>query len=264
MDAPHIFNPWWGCTKVSPGCAHCYAETLSNRWAPGIWGPGKSRRTFPEKHWNEPLHWNEAAKEAAERRRCFCGSMCDWAEDGAPEGELEKLWPLIRKTPWLDWLLLTKRPEKIKERLPKDWDGDLVLPNEHRASRRYFNVWMGTSIENKDYIWRAGELIKIPCAAHFISAEPLLGSLQELSLDHIEWVIVGAESGADFREMKVEWARELRDKCLDTTQTAFFFKQSSGRFSGMNPVLDEKTWHEFPWTEMNHIVKGRLPFKRAV
>lgn len=241
-----LFNIVWGCTKVSPGCAHCYAETLSDRWGWDVWGPGKPRRTWPHnsKHWKEPETWNKEAIEAHERRRCFCGSMCDWAEDEVPKEELDYLWPLIKKTPFLDWLLLTKRPEDMSKRLPTDW-WEFKEYEGQPIPIRYPNVWLGTSIENKDYIWRAEELIKVPAIVHFISAEPLLGSLKELPLTHLEWCIVGGESGADFREMNMEWARELQVMCAKA-KIAYFFKQSSGRFSGMNPYLDEKTYHEFP------------------
>ena len=120
----HTFNPWWGCIKVSDGCKHCYAETLSERFSKNIWGPAATtdRRTFGEKHWNDPLRWNRKAEQEGIRYRVFCGSMCDWAEDHpVAEQERLKLWPLIQQTPRLDWLLLTKRPERIGDLLPDDW-----------------------------------------------------------------------------------------------------------------------------------------------
>ena len=117
----HTFNPWWGCTKVSPGCKNCYAETFASRYGFDVWGPGKARRTFSLAHWEEPLKWNRDAELAGERRRVFCASMADVFEAEAPAGELARLWALIRLTPWLDWLLLTKRAERIAESLPDDW-----------------------------------------------------------------------------------------------------------------------------------------------
>ena len=109
----HTFNPWWGCQRVSDGCARCYAEAMAKRTGNPVWGPG-ARRFFGEKHWQEPVRWNAAAERLSVRRRVFCGSMCDVFEDRPdlvePRG---RLWRLIRATPHLDWLLLTKRPENI-------------------------------------------------------------------------------------------------------------------------------------------------------
>lgn len=161
----HTFNMVWGCTKVSPGCDHCYAETLSNRYGHACWGRGAPRRTFGEKHWAEPLKWNRAAEKAGIRARVFCGSMCDWADPEAPPEEREKLWPLIRATPALDWLLLTKRPNLIPRYLPTDWGAG------------YPNVWMGTSVESQQQVWRIDKLVRVPAVIRFLSCEPLLGPL---------------------------------------------------------------------------------------
>ena len=110
----HTFNPVWGCVKVSPGCKNCYAETLSKRFGENIWGPDSERRTFGDKHWNEPRRWNKRAEKEGKRQRVFCGSMCDIYEDHPTTNEaLLRLFDLIEETPWLDWLLLTKRPEYI-------------------------------------------------------------------------------------------------------------------------------------------------------
>jgi protein gp37 len=209
-----------------------------------IWGPGKPRKTWPHdsKHWNEPLNWHYAAMDKGEMSRVFCGSMCDWAEEEMPKAELKFLWKTIPKCYYLQWLLLTKRADRIGDCLPSDWHKEW--------DDKYRHVWLGTSIENKDYIWRANELKKIPAMVHFISAEPLLGSLKTMDLRHIEWVIVGAESGHEFRQMNPQWARELRDKCLKI-DTAYFYKQSSGLFPGTDPVLDGVEWHEFPLDRNN-------------
>lgn len=132
----HTFNTWWGCVKVSPACDNCYAESLSKRFG-DHWGPKAEYRTFSDKHWNEPLRWNRAAEKAGERHRVFCASMADVFDNRAPEGARERLWALIRQTPHLDWLLLTKRPQNIAEMLPEDWgDG-------------YPNVWLGVTVENQ-------------------------------------------------------------------------------------------------------------------
>ncbi|MCI0671755.1 MAG: phage Gp37/Gp68 family protein, partial [Myxococcaceae bacterium] len=158
------FNPWWGCTRVSPGCDHCYAESFDRRVGGAHWGKGVPRRTFGDKHWGEPLKWNAAAAKAGERRRVFCASMADVFDAEAPDGALERLWALIRATPALDWLLLTKRPGRIRHSLPADWgDG-------------YPNVWLGTTVEDQERAeQRIPVLLDVPARVHFLSCEPLLG-----------------------------------------------------------------------------------------
>src|SRR3972149_10760674 len=131
------FNPWWGCMKVSPGCAHCYAETLAHRYGHDVWGPGGDRRFFGDRHWAEPMAWWRRAVRDGVRRRVFCGSMCDVFEDG-PQlyGQRARLFELIEATPDLDWLLLTKRPENIERMTP---DGLVLSPT----------ISLGTSIAFK-------------------------------------------------------------------------------------------------------------------
>src|SRR5438132_14177344 len=112
----HTFNPWWGCSKVSPGCAHCYAEAWAKRIGQRVWGRQSSRRFFGISHWEQPVRWNSEAERIRKRRRVFCASMADVFERRADLNAVrEKLWDLIEITPWLDWLLLTKRPQNISE-----------------------------------------------------------------------------------------------------------------------------------------------------
>src|SRR5262249_35245065 len=143
-----------------------------------------SRREFGEKHWGEPYKWNDAAKAEGRRRRVFCGSMMDWAEDHPVAEKIRpRLWATIAATPWLDGQLLTKRPERIRASLPENWgDG-------------YANVWLGTSIESMKVAERADYLREILAAVRFISYEPALGPLDELDITGIDWVIYGGESG---------------------------------------------------------------------
>jgi protein gp37 len=209
----HTFNPWWGCTKVSPGCQFCYAETESKRRGHDVWGPGRSRRELSDNHWRQPRRWNREAEELGVRHRVFCASMADVFEKDAPQDEQERLWQLIEETPRLDWQLLTKRPERIQDCLPPTWLSD-PLPN----------VWLGTSIENKDYTWRIKELVKVPAVVHFLSVEPLLGPIPRIPLADIEWVIVGGESGPSARPLNPAWVRQIRDRCL-SRHIPFFFKQ---------------------------------------
>jgi len=220
----HTWNMAWGCTKVSAGCKNCYADTLADRYGwrdggnsgPKIWGKNAARRIFGESHWREPLKWNREAEILNKPERVFCSSMCDVFEDHPTiNAEREKLWPLIRATPMLHWQLLTKRPERIARELPDDWGNG------------YHNVWLGTSIENNDWIGRADYLRHIPAVVRFISYEPALGPLDQIDLGNIDWVIAGGESGPGYRDMEIGWAVEMEQKCR-REGVAFFFKQSSG------------------------------------
>lgn len=210
----HTFNPWWGCTKVSPGCANCYAETLAKRTGNNVWGDDAVRRFFNSRHWHEPLGWNEKCRQSGTRARVFCGSMCDIMED-RPDliPHRHRLYDLIRLTPNLDWLLLTKRTENFMRFLPGPWF-NYPAPN----------VWLMTTVESQAQMTRVRELLKIPAVVHGISAEPLLGPLDFGDMTGIEWVIVGGESGPGARPMSPRWVRDLRDQCLEST-VPFFFKQ---------------------------------------
>lgn len=237
----HTFNIAWGCMKVSPGCANCYADTLSHRFGFDIWGPAKTtqRRTFGAKHWNDPLRWDKAAGKAGVRRRVFCSSMCDVFEDHPTiDAEREKLWPLIRATPNLDWLLLTKRPERIAANLPADWGNG------------YANVWLGTSIESQAYNGRLWELLAVPAAIRFLSIEPLL-ELFTLGLDlepevWPDWVILGGESGDGYREMPMEALESLANEAR-LGGAAVFVKQDSGQKSGMRGRIADEYWALKEW-----------------
>lgn len=253
----HTFSPVWGCIRVSPGCEHCYAEAFAKRMGLKIWGPSKStpRRTFNATHWSEPLKWNRLAARAGVRRRVFCGSMCDIFEDHPTvDQERAKLWPLIRATPHLDWQLLTKRPERITQCLPDDWDGG------------YPNVWLGTSVEDQPRAdLRVPLLIGIPATVRFLSCEPLLGPVDLTAvrpeptdrgiryadaLRLIDWIIVGGESGPKARPMLIAWAGDLRNQCAQH-RVAFFFKQRSGPVPGMLQGIPEQLLvQEFPVTSM--------------
>jgi protein gp37 len=216
----HTFNPWWGCTKVSPGCQHCYAEAWAKRVGQNVWGSNSDRRLFGDAHWEEPLHWNAEAEQDRIRRRVFCASMADVYE-ARPDlaAQRERLWTLITATPWLDWLLLTKRPQNIKRFSP--WSTD--WPE---------NIWLGTTVENQKWaVERIPRLLRFPVVRRFLSCEPLLGPVDLSqwindghSLFPIDWVIAGGESGAHARAMLPGWARRLRDQCREA-DIPFHFKQ---------------------------------------
>lgn len=242
----HTFNPWWGCTKISPGCTHCYAEGLAKRFDQAEWGPQGKRRTFAEKHWNEPIKWNrKAANPIPSNRggavRVFCGSMCDVFEDHPVANELRpRLFELIEATPALTWLLLTKRPERMTTAVPLHWIHG--WPD---------NVWALTTIENIHVAEPRGRaLMRVPAAIRGVSAEPLLGPLTLsgwLERDRgLDWVIAGAESGPRARPMDEQWVRSLRDQCTKTGVPFFYKQRIEGRRKVELPELDGKRWAEFP------------------
>ncbi len=231
----HTFNIAWGCTKISPGCKNCYADRDARRYGFKVFGQ-VPRRTFGEKHWGMPLRWNRDAATRGVRERVFCSSMSDIGEDHPTiAAERGKLWPVIQATPSLNWLLLTKRAERLGELLPADWGSG------------YPNVWLGVSIENDSYTWRADYLRLLPAAVRFISYEPALGPVPSLSLAGINWVICGGESGPGYRVMSQDWARYVRDRCR-SEGVPFFFKQHSGRFPETDILLDGEVIREYPYS----------------
>jgi protein gp37 len=222
--AHHTFNPWIGCSKVSEGCRNCYAEALMDkRYGKVVWGPFGRRQRTSEEYWQQPRRWNNRARDLGERHRVFCASLADVFEDESREelSEWRKdLFGVIDDTPHLDWLLLTKRPENIDRMTRECWPHGMP-----------FNVWLGTSVEDQEAADRRVPLLcDVRARVHFLSAEPLLGSikLDPRWLEGVDrkvgWVIVGGESGSDARWMFPGHARDLRDQCL-ASGVAFFFKQ---------------------------------------
>ncbi len=207
----HTFNPWIGCTKVSPGCANCYAETLMDtRYRRVKWGKGNPRSRTSESYWKLPLKWNKEAEEkiedalhdfaedgyvASARPRVFCASLADWLDDEVPVEWLADLLDIIRCTPNLDWLLLTKRPKNWRSRLMAVCDQFLgkTVTNDQWELMKFVadwvngaaphNVWLGTSVEDQE---RADEriphLLGIPAKVRFLSCEPLLGPVDIQSM----------------------------------------------------------------------------------
>jgi protein gp37 len=236
----HTFNPWWGCTKVSQACKLCYAEVWARRTGGDFWGPRAPRRFFGEHHWNEPLKWENEARANGVRFRVFCASMADVFEYRA---ELtpwrEKLWDLIERTPNLDWLLLTKRPQRIA--LHRRW---AFWPS---------NVWLGATVENQRTAEeRIPYLLENSAPVRFLSCEPLIGpiDLSEYLQAGVAWVIVGGESGAASRPSNPIWIRILRDQCRDA-KVPFLFKQW-GNWSPMHGEVatSQIRVHTFPGGEM--------------
>lgn len=235
----HTFNPWWGCTEVSPGCAHCYARVWAARMGHAVWGKHAPRKAASDGYWTKPLAWNRAAAKVGERRRVFCASMGDVFEDHPLcNAERPKLWPLIRATPHLDWLLLTKRAHRIAECLPDDWGNG------------YPNVWLGVSVENQSMLPRIERLAAIPAVVRFVSAEPLLGPLEippDLLLA-LDWIIVGGESGPDGvrREMQIEWMARVVEGAVDAA-VAVYVKQDSARRDSQQGRIPDWLWAFKQW-----------------
>lgn len=239
----HTFNPFIGCTKVSPGCDNCYAEAMMDkRYGRVKWGPHGERVRTSEANWKQPLRWANKARAAQEawerapifgrsrerphRPRVFCASLADVFDNQVPREWRLDLWTLIYKTPELDWLLLTKRPENIIKMLPAfGWP--------------WTNVWLGFTAEDQPHFDRRWKIMReIPAAVRFCSYEPALGPLrlfkQENGYDFakgLNWLICGGESGTGYRHMDLRWEQDIRLDCL-RNGTSYFLKQ----FAGKRPI----------------------------
>jgi len=223
------WNPVTGCDQVSPGCAHCYAKTFAERWrgVPGHpYEQGFDLRFWPERL-EQPLKWRRP-------RVIFVNSMSDLFHEEIPEAFIADVFATMEQAHWHVFQVLTKRHERLASLAES-----LSWPP---------NVWAGVSIENRRFVHRADFLRRVPAAVRFISAEPLLGPLEGLDLEDIDWLIAGGESGHRHRPMRIEWVRELRDSCA-TAGVAFFFKQWGGRTpKAGGRTLDGRTWDEMPAT----------------
>ena len=235
------FNPWWGCTAVSPGCDNCYAEQFDHRIGGAHWGKGKPRREFGEKHWDEPLLWNRDAGKNDRKDYVFCASMADVMDDEAPAGARERLFALINSTPNLIWQLLTKRPHRYQRYLPERF--------EHE------NVWLGITAENQHYYD-----VRWPILCQFrgrpgwektplwISYEPAIGPITMRGFDSKpDWIIFGGESGARRRPVDVVWAENIQSECREFA-LPFFMKQMSAftPTQGKNLIPAHLLSQEFP------------------
>lgn len=301
----HTFNPWLGCTKVSEGCRHCYAETLTkNRMGLKLWGV-KAPRQETKTPWQHVRQWERLAAEGlcpkcrngADVRKCaycnrtgyapgnygtaeqpcgkcttvaecdscggdgvftttphlvFTGSLMDWAEDRKDLVPIrQRMWEVIRSSPNLWFQMLTKRPENIPNVLPADWgDG-------------YPNVWLGSTIEDNRVKHRADALRAVTARYRFISYEPAIGPANDVDLTGIDWVIYGGESGPGYRPHRMQWARDMRNRCVgghrqpgaegswpdysvssgrpaSANALAFFMKQDAAHRTEINPFLVEE------------------------
>ena len=223
----HTFNPWWGCTKVGPGCDHCYAEALDRRTGGAHWGPHAERRRMSDEYWKQPAKWNRKAIKLGYKMRVFCASMADVFDNAVPAQWRIDLAQVIRDTPHLIWMLLTKRIGNASEMLAE------MFPEGVPS-----NVWLGVTIVNQKEADRDipmlldiahREKITVP----FLSMEPLLDSVDITEYlqgeVHVRLVIAGGESGPGWRDVETDYFRNLRDQCADAPDTAFFFKQMPGK-----------------------------------
>jgi protein gp37 len=255
----HTFNPWWGCQKISPACDNCYAEKWAKRVGQTVWGEDAPRRFFGEAHWRQPIKWNQEAADTGTRARVFCASMADVFEPRSSlNKERDRLWDLIGRTPNLDWLLLTKRPQYILSISP--WTADWPP-----------NVWIGTSVENQRLAeLRLPDLLSIPAAVRFLSCEPLLGPLDLSSwfnrppYKSIDWIIAGGESGAHSRPMHPDWITELLYQC-EQAGIPFHFKQwghwvpaVSDKLKSRKPVLSIGDKNPVQMVAVGKKVAGRV------
>lgn len=221
------WNPLTGCTKISPGCKNCYAERMAKRLQ-GMGNPNYQDGFQLSLHphlLNLPLEWKRS-------QMVFVNSMSDMFHPDVPWLFIKQLFGVMRKASWHQFQVLTKRSDRLKELGEK-----ISWPD---------NVWMGVSIENQDFAFRADHLRATKAKVKFLSLEPLLGALPDLNLLDIDWVIVGGESGPNSRSMEKNWVLEIRDQC-QKAEVAFFFKQWGG-FSKKQGgrTLEGRTWDELP------------------
>jgi protein gp37 len=229
------FNPWIGCTQVSPGCDGCYAKAMmDDRYGRAKWGAGQPRVRTSEANWRQPLSWNRKAEREGRRLRVFCASLADVFDNEVPDAWRLDLFRLIRGTPHLDWQLLTKRIGNAPIML-----GNVrLLADEYIEPFPWPNVWIGATVVNQEeYDRDIGKLLRLPAAVHFLSVEPMLGPIDmrmggasmpdyadHRPLASLDWVIVGGESGPKARPAHPDWFRSLRDQCA-AAGVPFHFKQ---------------------------------------
>lgn len=242
------WNPVTGCTKVSPGCKHCYAETFAERFR-GV--PGHPfKQGFDLKLWPQrlamPLTWKEP-------RTIFVNSMSDLFHKDVPDTFVAQVFDAMERAHWHNFQLLTKRAERFALWSQKNYhDASGAIKGKKLWPK---NVWAGVSVETQDYVSRIEHLVNVPADIRFLSVEPLLGpvKIKRTLLKQLQWVIVGGESGHHARPMDPKWARDVRDQCL-AAKVPFFFKQwGVHNAEGLRQtkkkagrILDGQTWNEMP------------------
>ncbi|HJQ85416.1 MAG TPA: phage Gp37/Gp68 family protein [Candidatus Binatia bacterium] len=221
------WNPARGCTKVSPGCKHCYAESFAERFrgVPGhAYEHGFDLRLVPSAL-DLPLKWRTG-------RLVFVNSMSDLFHEDIPDDYITRVFDVIRRASQHQFQVLTKRAERMEQ-----FTARLDVPS---------NVWLGVSVESEDFKWRVDHLRRVRARIRFLSVEPLLAALGRLNLRGIHWVIVGGESGPGSRRMEAKWVRSIRAQCR-AARVPFFFKQWGGvQKKKTGRLLDGRTYDEMP------------------
>ena len=262
------WNPIWGCTQISEGCDNCYAKKLAHGRGyggpsglrPYLWGKDGETETGPT--WDvergrsitRPSGWAklDALNRKAEKNNqvivCFGNSQTDVFQDHpVAKREMQRYWQKIKETPWIHYMLLTKRANNIRKSLPADW---------HDYEHGYPNVWLGVSIELQKYAYRwENHLVDVPAVNKFVSYEPALGPLRLKHLHKLDLVIVGGESGANRRPFEYNWARDMHQDCRKYG-VCFFYKQDAGFRQSTNPYLDGKEWREMPIPRESYLKKS--------
>lgn len=221
------WNPVTGCTKISPGCKNCYAHRMAKRLH--AMGQPRYRNNFNltihKDLLTQPLRWTQP-------RRIFVNSMSDLFHPDVDNKFIRSVFDVMGKASWHTFQILTKRSDRL-----------LKLANTLPWHK---NIWMGVSVEDREYVYRIRHLQRVPASVRFLSVEPLLGPISRLPLTGIDWVIVGGESGPKCRQMELQWVRQIRDRCI-AYDVPFFFKQWGGtRKKAMGRILDGRTWDEMP------------------
>lgn len=221
------WNPITGCSKISPGCKHCYAERMAKRLQ-AMGNPSYANGfdvTLHHRLLDRPLQWKKPQK-------IFVNSMSDLFHEDVPFDFIQEIFAVMRQASWHQFQILTKRSDRLRELDSQiDW-------SDH--------VWMGVSVENQDYTFRIDHLRETGAKVKFLSLEPLLGPLPALNLSGIDWVIVGGESGPGARPIAEDWVIEIRDQCL-AADVPFFFKQWGGvRKKQTGRVLQGQIWDQMP------------------
>jgi protein gp37 len=240
------WNPVAGCTVISPGCTNCYAMRMAARL--DAMGMPKyrslTRRSGRRSVWTGRISLDQPALhtplEWSKPRMVFVNSMSDLFHEGVPASFIERVWEVMSRAGHHTFQILTKRVDRMAALVPSL----PLLPN----------VWLGTSVENTDYLWRLEALRRIDAAIRFASFEPLLGSVTNVELQGIDWAIVGGESGPGARRIRSEWVEEIRDACR-RAGTAFFFKQWGGtNKKRAGRKFEGRTWDEFPVSRLSGCV----------
>ncbi|MBK4732438.1 phage Gp37/Gp68 family protein [Oxynema sp. CENA135] len=222
------WNPTTGCSKISPGCTHCYAEALTKRFHTNF--PNGFDLTLHPDRLQEPLKWRKPS-------RVFVNSMSDLFHEDVPLSFIKNVFNVIAQTPWHIYQILTKRDDRLLE-----------LSSQLTWHK---NIWIGVSVENQNYVRRVDNLRQVPATVRFLSCEPLLGNL-DLNLTDIHWVIVGGESGNKHRPMQLEWVENICDRCQQA-DVPFFFKQWGGRTpKAGGRLLRDRIWDEMPTEWIEH------------